>query len=296
MDLPEASTTISPGPRVWLVYAPPAPHLAAYVSGYHFMEVDSGGQPVDDIAYPSWAILRFTLGGVPWQAGSIDAMAEVPGAALFGPSANAVHFRTSGGLLVGAGVTPLGWGRLFAPDAARFANRIAPLDELLGSDAEALRQRLRRRHDEIGWTAELDAFFTARLASQPELPGDAAAIHRLLVDPDTPSVEAIAAEVGVTARHVGRIARRLFGLPPKLLLRRARFLRALLPLRQADSATLPDRVRAHYPDYSHFTRDSRAFLGMAPTAFLAMSRPISDLSTTERTRSLGAPAQALHQP
>ena len=281
-------------PRVWIVYTPPAPHLAPFVSGYHFMEIDPGGGAVEDIAYPSWAILRFTLGGAPWQAG--PGLAPVPGAALFGPTAHATRFRTSGGLLVGAGVTPLGWGRLFAPDAAAFASRISPLSELLGDEAEALRQRLRRHRDEARWGAELDAFFTARLATQPELSHDAAAIHRLLIDPATVSVEQIAAALGVTSRHVARIALRLFGLPPKVLLRRARFLRALLPLRDPDTRPLPERVRALYPDYSRFTRDAQDFLGMSPSAFLAMPRPISDRSTTERTRRLGAPTQSLHWP
>ena len=281
-------------PHVWLVYAPPAPPLVPFVSGYHFMEIDARGGAVDDIAYPSWAILRFTLGGVPWQAG--PELADVPRAGLFGPTAYATRFRTSGGLLVGAGVTPLGWGRLFAPDAADFAGRIAPLADLLGDSAETLRQQLRQQHDQAGWTAVLDAFFTARLVAQPELTHDAAAIHRLLIDPATTSVEEIAAALGVSSRHVARIALRLFGLPPKILLRRARFLRALLPLRDLDPRPLPERVRTLYPDYSRFTRDARDFLGMSPSAFLAMPRPISDVSISERTRQLGAPTQSLHRP
>jgi AraC-like DNA-binding protein len=284
-------------PRVWLTYARPAAHLAAYVSGYHCMEVVTGsaGQ-ISDLAYPSWSVLRIMLGGTPWQAGLAGQLAPVPDAAVFGPSSHATHFQTTGGLLVGAGITPLGWVRMFAADASTFANRIAPLDELVGAAAAPFRQRLRQCSTEVEWNAEFDAFFTARLAASPEVSEDVVAVHRMLIDPQATTVEAIARKLDITPRHVGRIALHMFGLPPKVLLRRARFLRALLPLRAPDPRPLPERVRPHYPDYSHFTRDCRAFLGMSPSAFVAMPRPISDVSTSERTRQLGAPAQALHVP
>ena len=283
-------------PHVWFAYRQPAPDLRDFVSGYHFVEIDSGGLPVEDFNYPAWTLLRFTLGGAPWQARVGGSDTEVPSAALFGVSSSAAHIRTSGGLMVGAGVTPLGWAQLFGGDASEYADRCVPLEAVIGDDAARLRSRLRRETGEDGWAAVFDDWFAARLAAAPPLPRDVAAIHRMLLDPEIYSVEQIAGTLALTPRHVGRIALKVFGLAPKLLIRRARFLRAAMPLRQHDPRPLPDRVRVDYPDYALFARDCRAFLGLSPSAFVASARPISDTSTAERTRRLGAPAQGLHAP
>jgi AraC-like DNA-binding protein len=282
--------------RVWIVYRKPAAALASLVSGYHFIEIGPGDAPLEDIAYPSWAILRFTIGGPAWQAGFRLPLPDVPPAALFGTSSLAARIRTGGGLLVGAGLTPLGWARLFHTDAARFADRITPLETLLGDAAGALRQRLRGQTNEDSWTSVLDDWFFARLAQAPPLSGDVLTLHRMLIDADAPSLDAIADALAITPRHVGRLSLYHFGLTPKLLLRRARFLRTLMPLRDHDSRPLAERIGVDYADYAHFARDCRAFLGMSPTAFVAMPRPISDASTVERSLKLGAPAQALHLP
>jgi AraC-like DNA-binding protein len=282
--------------RVWIIYRKPAPALRSLVSGYHFIEIGPGDEPIEDIAYPSWAIMRFTIGGPAWQAGFGSPLPDVPSAALFGASSLAARIRTGGGLLVGAGLTPLGWARLFHTDAARFADRITPLETLIGDAAGALRQRLRGQTDEDSWTAVLDDWFLARLAEAPPLSGDVLTLHRMLIDADAPSLDAIAAALSITPRHVGRLSLHHFGLTPKLLLRRARFLRTLMPLRDPDPRPLTERIGADYTDYAHFARDCRAFLGMSPAAFVAMPRPISDASTIERSLKLGAPAQALHRP
>jgi AraC-like DNA-binding protein len=284
-------------PHIWFAYCQPADHLRAFVSGYHFVEIDTGSADfLEDFNFPGWTLLRFTLGGAPWLARIGGDYAPVPAAALFGVTSQATWIRTFGGLMVGAGVTPLGWARLFHADAADYANRATPLATVLGDRAEALRIRLRKCHDEADWTAEFDAFFTGLLDTAPPLPVDVAAIHRMLVDPAITSVDHVADAIGLTPRHVGRIAQRIFGLPPKLLMRRARFLRAAMPLRTPDPRPLPERVADEYADYAHFARDCHDFFGMSPSAFITGTRPISDASTRERARKLGAPAQALHQP
>lgn len=284
-------------PHIWFVYAQPGPALRDYVSGYHFVEIAPGAAgALRDFYYPAWTLLRFTLGGRPWRArvGGVDT--EVPPAALFGTSSCATQVETRGGLMVGAGITPLGWARLFRGDAADYADRVVPYASLVGGMADKLRDRLRRETSEAGWTALLDAHFAELLAASSPLPTDVAAIHRMLLDPASPSVDTIAETLGLTTRHVNRIIHRNFGLSPKLLIRRARFLRAALPLRTPDPRPIPERVLADYPSYALFARDCRAFLGMAPAAFVASPRPIADASTQERTRRLGAAAQGLHAP
>ena len=55
------------------------------------------------------------------------------------------------------------------------------------------------------------------------------------------------------------------------------------------------RGPAGYWDQSHFLRDCRLFLDMPLGAFVALPKPMAELSIKRRSETLGAPAQALHR-
>ena len=86
---------------------------------------------------------------------------------------------------------------------------------------------------------------------------------------------------------------RAFGFTPKLLMRRARFLRSLHAVAQAPVAARATAIDPSYTDYSHFVRDAQHFLGMSPQAFLKLDTPLLRQSLALRQSVLGAPAQAL---
>jgi AraC-like DNA-binding protein len=282
--------------HVEIEFVVPAEPLRPYVSGYQCVAVETpSDRPIEDLFYPGWANLRFTLEGEGWRArlGAATA-APVPPAALFGVSAHAARVQVWSGRLVGAGVTPLGWASMFGVEASRFADRISPLEELLGDEAEALWSRLAAVDHRGGWTAILDDWFMTRLADAPAPPAELVDIQRLLIDPKVSTVEEVAAAAGVSTRHISRVSLRYFGLPPKLLIRRARFMRTLMMLRADDPRPWAHRLDPGYHDQSHFVRDCKFFLDLSPTAFFALPRPILEASTRTRAAAVGAPVQALH--
>lgn len=59
-----------------------------------------------------------------------------PPAALFGPSGHAGYVDAPRSTLVGIGVTPRGWARLFGGDASLLADRVVPLRDQIASAAE----------------------------------------------------------------------------------------------------------------------------------------------------------------
>jgi hypothetical protein len=82
-----------------------------------------------------------------------------------------------------------------------------------------------------------------------------------------------------------------------LLLRRARFLRALDAIRTLDRGSWTGAINdAGYWDGSHFLRDCHAFLGQSLGDFEAMARPINRISMRRRDEILGAPMQSLTIP
>lgn len=213
-------------------YWRPAPALERYVSGYHAYRIRlEPGCLAEDVFFPGWTNVRFTIADAPWSIRIGNwTFSPVPQAALFGPTSRAGYARFGRGLLVGAGVTPLGWARLFAASAAGFADRVRPLSDLIGDEAGRLHEAIERGQPvpEL-----LDAWFGRILARTGPEDESVARIAALLNDPALDSVAEFSRQSGVEPRRLAALSRRHFGFTPKLLLRRARFMRALMKLNGA---------------------------------------------------------------
>ena len=122
------------------------------------------------------------------------------------------------------------------------------------------------------------------------------AVEAALLNPELATVGDLAATVGVSPRSLERLSLRAFGFTPKLLMRRARFLRSLHAVADAPVAARATAIDPGYTDYSHFVRDAQHFLGMSPQAFLKLHTPLLKQSLALRKAVLGAPAQALAEP
>jgi hypothetical protein len=101
------------------------------------------------------------------------------------------------------------------------------------------------------------------------------------VDPSEP-IASFAARHGVTARSVGRMALRCFGMPPKLVMRRARVLDlASQLLGFADRAEAEEHALRFY-DQSHLIRDFRALMAMTPRELAVNPQPVLTLGLEAR--------------
>jgi AraC-like DNA-binding protein len=285
---------LSAAPR--MRYWKPAPALAPYVSGYHLYAVSTpAGQPHLDVFQPAWANLRIRLStGSRWRVRVRDGEWQSPGrVTLFGPSSAVTWSESESGMIVGAGILPRGWNRLFAGAARDWANRIGELPSLGGQTAAEMHAQFCDLHDEETVPQMFDRLLLSALR-----PGGAddeaiAAMEAALVDPMIDSVKALSETTGIPVRALERLSRRAFGFPPKLLMRRARFLRSLHAIRDRAPTGRTAAIDPGYSDYSHFVRDSHAFLGMSPQAFLRLDTPLLKESLALRQQVLGASAQAL---
>lgn len=284
------------GERFAIRYWKPDPKLAPYVSGYHAYSLNlAPGERAEDVFFPAWANIRFTLDAEPWRVRLGRRLFDpVPTAALFGPTSHAGYSNGGSGTLVGAGITPRGWARLFGRDASVFADRIVPLDQLLGAAASSLEAQVRAGAPP---RALFDGWLTERLGATMAEPAEVGALFAALNDPAMDMVAALEERIGVAGRALNRLSRASFGFTPKLLLRRARFMRALMGAVALGRGRWSEALGpAGYYDQSHFLRDCRLFLDMPLGAFVAREKPLAELSMKLRTERLGAPAQALHSP
>lgn len=273
----------------------PDSRLEGLVSGYHLYSVAlPPGERHRDVFFPAWANLRFHVAGDEWRVRIGNTVFNVPRAAVFGPTSRATFSESASGTMTGVGLTPLGWRRLTGQPAADYSDTVAPLERLLDAEATELARAAAAPAEEI--KPRFDAILL-RLMTKPRADeARIAAIHRYLMQPFPGGVSDMAERLGLSHRTVNRIARAAFGFGPKLLVRRARFLRSLMALRDAGGDTWASRIEDSYYDHSHFNRDAQEFLGMSPGEFLRMRKPLNEASARLRAKILGAPAQALHEP
>lgn len=276
-------------------FYPPAEGLRAYISSYYFTDLPAG-PPVTDFFHPEWANIRFIMSGY-WtaQLGDTSTDSARTPVSLYGPTSHCIrivgHPPTA---TIGIGLLPLGWAHLIGAPAHKFADRIASLKEIFPDDTDGLWQALHNAPDDGIARAVLDSFFLSVNASRREPRPLLEKAHRLLLDPAIRTVEQFAAALDRSTRQLTRLSVDMFGFPPKLLLRRQRFLRTLAVMRaRLDEpwATLLDEA---YYDQSHFVHDFQRFMGMSPSQYFALPRLLLDPAARLRAAQIGQSLQGLH--
>lgn len=278
-----------------MAFWPAAPDLAPYISGYSLYAVGASTAPHCGAFEPAWASLRIAVaGGDDWRLRLARGdWFNPPRVALLGPSSQLIWSESGAGILVGAGIRPRGWVRLFASAAGEWADRVEAAPMLGDQGPDAVRTRFRSLTDDESVPLEFDALFRAAMRRPSANAAAIGRIERALVDPAVVTVAELAARTELPVRSLQRLAHRAFGFPPKLLLRRARFLRSLHAVRAAPPGNRSAAIDLTYTDYSHFIRDAHDFLDIPPKTFLKTELPLLDESLELRRQVLGAPAQAL---
>ena len=276
-------------------YWRPAAALAPLVSGYHLYAVDPApGTRQRDVFQPAWPSLRFTFGDGDWcirQPG--ERWKPVGRRSVFGPSSRVTWSESGRGLTVGIGLRPRGWVHLTQALALAWADRVTEPANVFPFGLDELERSLADAADDAVVPTLFDSFLLDQAGPPDERTAIVGAVEAALLDPELTSVHALASQVGISTRSLERLSLRAFGFTPKLLMRRARFLRSLHAVADAPVAARATAIDPHYTDYSHFVRDAQHFLGMSPQAFLKLDTPLLKQSLALRRQVLGAPAQAL---
>ncbi|MBA2516055.1 MAG: helix-turn-helix transcriptional regulator [Solirubrobacterales bacterium] len=161
----------------------------------------------------------------------------------------------------------LGARRLLGVPMSELSNRLVPLEDLLGRQADELTERLAGAGDVDGCHALAQAALARRhVEGHPAAPEVAYALDRVRASRGAVRVEALAAEVGWSARHLATRFHADVGLAPKVVARLARVEHAVALLRAG--RPLADVAYAGgYADQPHFNREFRALVGCTPGEF-----------------------------
>jgi AraC-like DNA-binding protein len=157
--------------------------------------------------------------------------------------------------------------RLLGVPLRELANRLVALEDVLGPFATELAERLAGAPDGAARHALAQRLLARRLrddhAAAPEV---AYALGRLRATCGAARVEALAAEVGWSRRHLAARFRDEIGLPPKALARLIRVEGAAQRVR-AGEPFADVAYGSGYADQPHFNRDFRELVGCSPGEF-----------------------------
>lgn len=277
-------------------FAAPCDDLLPYLGGYHsFHTRISDGVAHEEMVLPAWTNVQVQTDGGEWGIRIGQRRFDpLPRLMAAGPTSRAQFCRVITGHIIGVYLMPRGWARFVRGSAARWADRIDDLRLLLGPRiAEELGQAVLSAPDFERQVAAFEAIFLRLLAETEPEPPEVAQIEAMLLDPDVRSVEQLSEATGMPNWQLARFVRRNFGFTPKMLMRRARFIRTIVKIQQAGAQNWALLVDEAYVDQSHFIRDCKEFLEMTPGQFAARFQPVTHASMRERTRVLGDPHHVL---
>ena len=265
--------------------------LRPYFTALYQFDIDCpSGAVVEDYLHPEWAAMRFTHGTVPAACfGPGEPVPQWP-FVVSGPNSKSIHFGVSTSRIWGLGLMPAGWARFVDGRASDFADRtvdgtagdafrvFAPIQDMIRDPAVPLEQTGRA----------INAYLLRHLDRPSPHEAQIVACHEALRSPEVANVADLADRLGLTARSLERLCARYFGFPPKLLLRRQRFLRSLAQFMLRPASNWSDALDGQYYDQAQFVRDFRSFMGMAPSEYADMPHPIMEKIIAHRMADQGA--------
>jgi len=276
-------------------YFLPAPELRAMITTYYVIEIGGDGLG-EELLFPEWANIRLLLEGG-WSQTFGDGRTlsfSAPAALMSGVISRTAKIRGGPGRVVGVGFLPAGWGVFTSLPARDYVDNIVPLSTFVGAAAEDLMQDVLTAPDDTALVGALDAWLRSRMAVAD--PPDAALLtaHEALLHPDVRSVAEWARRLGRSARQAERLALTYFGMSPKALLRRQRFLRSFAAIREQPPGLWARMIDVGYVDQSQFIRDFHYFMGMPPRTYFARDFSLMRAAGKARAALLGEPLHGLH--
>ena len=243
-----------------LEYAAPADDLKELVSSYYLFR--SEVEESDETERAERAQVRFLLrGGGGYRFCDGTWMDSSP-ITILGPTTGPTVGHIEGPLAIfGAGLQPAGWGVLMGDDASRLTNRLIDATQIFGNGLLAVRDALIDAQSFAEMVEIGNAFARTLLQRADPAPfWFTRTVDAWLTDDPSPSLEGLIEATGLSQRQLERMTKRFYGVPPKMLARKYRALRAAVALVRNEGEEVGDG----FYDQSHLIREIKAFTGVTP--------------------------------
>ena len=267
----------------------PSPALAPYIRRYYVFEAElPEDMVIEDFLLAETAFVRSLLKGE-WTGEVAPGEWSRPSKTLlFGANEKPFRVRVQGSFnVVGFAIRPSGWNALFNCSHHDFVDRLLPLEEVWGNLAAKLQCAMEAADSDEAKVAAMEAIISERIADMGLLATDPAIarFEAIARTDSTMRIDDAAAEVGLSVRQLERRCRAAFGLTPKAVLRRSRFLDMATAMRGFSSPSERDFAELRYFDQSHLNREFRRFTRMTPRQFERMVTPLQTAGLKLREES-----------
>lgn len=259
-------------------YAPPSRLLPFVRRFYMFDATLPDSFELEDMLLSDNAFMRVLLNG-DWAYLDPDGnWISLSGALVFGANSRAVRVRVKGPFSVASfAVRPSAWPALFGKPAAELADKIVPLKSLWDDDiATPLETEVLNAASDGDQAAIMTRGIEQQLArvGVNQIDPIVAAFEAIARNDSTARVEEAAKLLGLSARQLERRCLSGFGLSPKSVLQRCRFLDMASAMRGLSDADETELAALRYFDQSHLNREFRRYTGMTPGAFQKAVTPL----------------------
>ena len=270
--------------EIKLDYSVPTEDVAEFVTLFYHFHADL---PLfEDTERADHAQIRFRLSArhaeYRMPDGSVQDAADIH---VIGPTSGAWKVRAEGPVEVfGMGLTPAGWAAMIGDDASTMMNRAIDATTLFG--ASRLRDAiaaLRANSDPAARVAIGEALVRDLVKT-----GDAGArrfvrqVDGWLAASPSPEMDDLIDLAALSRRQVERKCKALYGVPPKLLARKYRALRAASAM-LATGEPLDDALERGFYDQSHMIREIKQFTGLTPGQIKDEATMLSRMTITQRS-------------
>lgn len=256
-----------------LFYRPSVP-LAPYVEKLWYCDRHQRVQPTERVLPNGRFQLAISLTEDP-----ISALSDPTGVGSEIASSLLIGIRSRFSVLTTAKLRPA-MGVVFRPGGVHillntptdvFCNKNVPLDLILGSRANTLRDRLRSENHIAKKLQVLEIALLSGVRKRAQLNAavqyaleEFSSAHRVA------RVDHIAREAGLSRRRFTQVFREQIGMSPKLFCRVQRFQTALKEIGAGASVDLAQlALTAGYYDQAHMAHEFQDFSGLSPSAHLA---------------------------
>ena len=267
----------------------PSAKLAPYVRHFYVFQAElPADHVIDDFLLAETAFVRCLIEG-DWRGGDAPEELSLAGYALFsGACSKPYRVRLTGSLNnVGIAFRPSGWRALFEQSHAEFANDILSLSELWGELAITLHREVSSLTTDAEKIALVEDILLQRLDQLAIYDVDEAmAKFEVIVRHDsTMRIDEAAEEIGISVRQLERRCKYSFGLSPKSVLRRSRFLDMAAAMRGFSSPSESALAELRYCDQSHLNKEFKRFTHMTPGQFRDANTPLQTAGLKLREES-----------
>ncbi len=271
-------------------YAPLA-DLLPFVRRFYVFEADLPSDYIlSDSLLAETAFVRILLDGQ-WEREVAPDQWEGAGKILlFGGNSLPLSVRVKGPFrLAGFAVRPSAWRALFKAPATDFVDRMAPLQDAWGDIADTLLAAVEQATSDDEMVTAMSQAVREQLGriGRKRVDEKIALFEAIARSDSTVRMEDAAKQLDMSVRQMERRCLNAYGLSPKTILRRSRFLDMAEAMRGFSTPGEEILATLRYFDQSHLNREFHRFTGMTPGKFAKANTPLFTVGLKLRVEGKG---------